>query len=91
MYTLPNCEHCHDAIELMKKNNIQFEQINTGSSDGNKKFKEFYAKYREQIERKEGKGAIDLPIVVYQDNGNQDNGNIRIHQGSEGLERFLGI
>jgi len=86
VYTMPNCSHCHDAVELMKKNNVQFTQINTADVNGMKKFREFYAKYREQMTRAEDGGTIDLPIVVY-----QDNGNTRIHQGNSGLERFLGI
>jgi hypothetical protein len=70
----------------MKEKEIQFEQINTGSSEGMKRFRDFYAKYRKQMIRESDRGMIDLPVVVY-----QDNGNIRIHQGTDGLERFLGI
>ena len=81
---MPNCSHCHEAIELMKFRNMPFEQIDTGTPEGMKKFREFYTKYKEQIGRKEGKGIIDLPILVY-----QNNGTFRIHQGSEGLEKFL--
>lgn len=85
IYTLQTCPHCHDAIGLMKEKGIQFEQINAGSPDGMKKFRDFYAKYREQIKRDDS-GCAVLPILV-----NQNNGDLRVHQGTEGLERFLDI
>jgi glutaredoxin len=83
MYTLQTCPHCHEAIEFMKQRNIEFEKIDASSPEGMNKFKNFYSKYRDQIKRVNG--TVDLPILVH-----QDNGNTRIHQGSEGLEKFLG-
>ena len=85
VYILPNCEHCHKAIELMKQKNIEFEQISAGVSDGIARFREFYMKQKDKITR-DANGTVVLPVVVY-----QENGSMRIHQGVEGLERFLGI
>ncbi|MCX6747317.1 MAG: hypothetical protein NTU63_04265 [Candidatus Pacearchaeota archaeon] len=85
LYSLQTCPHCHEAVELMRKNNIQFEQINAGSSDGIDKFRKVYTEHRNEIKR-DNSGTIVLPIIL-----SQDNGNLRIHQGTEGLERFLGI
>jgi len=85
VYTLPTCEHCHEALKFMKEKEIQFEQINAGSSEGMKKFRDFYATHREQVKR-DSFGCAILPIVLY-----QEDGNLRIHQGTDGLERFLGM
>jgi len=82
IYTLPTCEECHKAIELMKQRGIPFEQINAGSSEGIKKFREFYTNHREQIKRDDS-GTTVLPVIAYQ------NGDLSIHQGIEGLENFL--
>jgi glutaredoxin len=84
IYTLQTCPHCHEALKLMKEKGIEFEHINAGSPEGMKKFRDFYSGHRDELKRVNG--TIDLPVLVYQDNGNS-----RIHQGSEGLERFLGI
>ena len=85
IYTLPECEHCHEALKIIKEKGIQLEQINAGSSEGMKKFRDFYAKYREQVKR-DNSGCAVLPILVY-----QDDKFLAIHQGTEGLERFLGM
>lgn len=85
VYTLPTCEHCQEALKLMKEKEIQFEQINAGSPEGMKKFRDFYAKHRDEIKR-DISGCAILPVVF-----SEDNGSLRIHQGTDGLERFLGI
>lgn len=84
VYMLPNCEHCHEAMKLMREKLIPFTPINAGVKEGIDSFREFYAKHRDEIKRVNGE--VTLPVVVY-----QDNGNTRIHQGTEGLEKFLGI
>ena len=83
IYTLPTCEHCHEAVRLMKEKGIQFEQIDTGSSDGLKQFREFYSKYREQVARDDS-GCAVLPIIY-------ENEKSILHQGTDGLAKFLGI
>jgi hypothetical protein len=67
----------------MKEKGIQFEQIDTGSSEGLKKFREFYSIYREKVERDDS-GCAVLPIVY-------DDGKSNLHQGTDGLAKFLGI
>lgn len=84
IYTLPTCEHCHEAIELMKQKQIEFELINTGVLDGLDKFRKFYSEHKTEIKRDEG--MVILPVLVY-----LENGTCRIHQGTEGLEKFLDI
>ena len=83
IYTLPTCEHCHEAVRLMKEKEIPFQQIDTGSSEGLKRFREFYSVYREQIARDDS-GCAVLPIVY-------NDGNSNLHQGTDGLAKFLGI
>lgn len=85
IYTLPTCEHCHEATELMKQKNIEYESINTAVAEGRNKFREFYFDHRNEIKR-DSRGGILLPVLVY-----QNNGTLRIHQGTEGLEKFLDI
>lgn len=85
IYTLPTCEHCHAALDLMKRGRIEFEQVDATSPEGIRRFREFYAKHREQI-RRDGSGCALLPVVVY-----QENGDVRVHQGTEDLEKFLGL
>ena len=85
IYTLPTCEHCHAAINLMKQKNIPFEQIDTGSPEGIKRFREFYAKYKDKIKRDCCSCTI-LPVII-----NQEDKEVIIHQGTDGLEKFLGI
>lgn len=83
IYTLPTCEHCHEAVQLMNERKISFEQIDTSSSEGLKKFREFYSTYRDKVERDDS-GCAVLPIVY-------DDGNSKLHQGTEGLAKFLGV
>jgi glutaredoxin len=83
VFTLPTCEHCHEAIQLMKEKRIDFEQVDTGSSKGYKEFVDFYKTNRNQIQR-DNSGCAVLPII-YRDN---DSG---LHQGTDGLAKFLGI
>lgn len=85
MYTLPTCEHCNKAVEVFIAKQIPFEKINAGINEGMDRFKKFYNEHRSEIKR-ETSGTVVLPIVVY-----QNNGNLRIHQGREGLENFLEI
>ena len=84
IYTLPSCDHCIDTIKFMKEKQIIFDQIDAGSSEGIKKFREFYSKYRTQIKRDDS-GCAVLPIVCKIDK------ELEIHQGRDGLEKFLGI
>ena len=85
LYTFTACEHCHSAMELMKEKEIPFEQIDAGSSEGVKRIREFYSKYRDEIIRGEDGCAI-MPILI-----KREGEHINIHQGTEGLEKFLGI
>ncbi len=83
VYALPTCEHCHRAVELMKQKQVLFEQIDASSSEGVSRFRIFYREHKDEIKR-DDKGTVNLPVVVY-----QNNGTLRIHQGTDGLERFL--
>lgn len=84
LYTLPTCDHCIDTVKFMKERKIEFNQIDAGSSEGIKKFREFYSKYRTQIKRDDSGCAI-LPIICKLEN------ELKIHQGREGLEEFLSV
>jgi glutaredoxin len=85
IYTFTTCEHCHAAMKLMKEKGIPFEQIDAGSSEGTKRFTEFYSKYRSRVARGDDGCAI-MPILI-----DRKGENVNIHQGTDGLEKFLGV
>ena len=85
LYTLPTCEHCHAAVNLMNTNGISFEQIDASSPEGIKRFREFYSKNRDKLAR-DNSGCAVLPIVI-----EMKDENLTVYQGTNGLEKFLGI
>lgn len=76
LYSLPNCLKCSEVKEYLKQKGIKYEEVNAGLGEGMKKFRDFYSKNKDRIQR-ENDGAISLPVFV-------NNGNI-----FQGLEKII--
>jgi arsenate reductase-like glutaredoxin family protein len=63
LYTFPNCSKCVDAANYLDKKKIEYQKVNTTISIGKHDFKEFYAQYKDSIQR-DSQGII-LPIFLY--------------------------
>lgn len=62
LYTMPNCEHCHEAKRFLDERGIEYNEINVTSGDGRKNFGEFYRGSHEFIERTDN--GIVFPVFV---------------------------
>lgn len=87
VYTFPNCEKCHKAVQTFKERGIGYEEISAGTSDGRLKLREFTKKYNDVLEKevKDGVRWLKLPLIV------SDGENLQIYQGEEGLEKVLSL
>lgn len=86
LYTLPNCDKCSEVKDYLKSKGILYKEKNAGVGETKREFVEFARAHRELKRDEEHDGMIAFPVLL-----TRDNGEIRIHQGREGLEGFLGI
>jgi len=82
LYTLPNCEKCHKAVDTFKERGIKYQEISLTSGNGLKKIKELTKTYRDRISRE--RGSLVLPLITV-----ENNGCMQIYQGEEGLAKLL--
>ena len=82
VYTLPNCEKCHKAVDIFKEKGFEYQEISLTSGDGLKMIRELTRKYKDRILR-EG-GSLVLPLIT-----TDNNSEMRIYQGEEGLAKLL--
>jgi len=62
LYTLPNCQECTEIKNFLDDKKINYEEVNAGTGEGRKRFKELFRNHREQIKR-ENQGIV-LPVLI---------------------------
>jgi glutaredoxin len=62
LFTFPNCEKCREIKNYLKEKQVKYEEVNAGLGEGRAKFRDFYSKNKDKIQR-ENDGAITLPIL----------------------------
>jgi len=63
LYSYPNCSKCEKVKEYFKEKGIKYREINAGIGEGRVKFRDFYSKNKDKIQR-ENDGAVLLPVLV---------------------------
>lgn len=63
LYSYPNCPKCAEVKNYLKEKGIKYEEINAGLGEGKVKFRDFYSKNKDKIQR-ENDGSIFLPIFL---------------------------
>ena len=63
IYTIPTCDTCYEAKELMKSKGINYSEVNLATSEGKKEFGKVYFSIDSKLKRDEHKMAI-LPILL---------------------------
>jgi len=76
LYSFPNCPKCTEVKGYFKEKGIKYEEINAGLGEGRVKFRDFYSKNKDKIQR-EKEGGVLLPVFV-------NNGEI-----IQGLEKII--
>jgi glutaredoxin len=76
LYGFPNCPKCDKVKEYLKERGIKYQEVNAGTGEGLAKFREFYYKNKDKIQR-EKEGGVSLPVFV-------NNGEI-----IQGLEKII--
>jgi glutaredoxin len=63
LYSYPNCPKCENVKKYLKEKGIKYEEINAGRGEGREKFRKFYYKNKDRIQR-EKEGGVSLPIFI---------------------------
>ena len=63
IYTLPNCDKCKDAKEIMQSRGISYSEVNLGIREGKLEFGKIYMSVAPKLKKDERNNAL-LPILL---------------------------
>ena len=63
IYTLPNCEKCKDAKEIMQSKGISYNEVNLSTQEGKRELGKIYLGISARLKKDENKRAL-LPILI---------------------------